>query len=289
MEFDSIHPGKEEYMHYLQGSLADQETVRLERHLAICEFCRELLENLTLQMNQDSDPGNGDIPSRVKELADRLYTQSLRGRLIHLRPLEEPDIGPSVLMAADGQMQDKRSIESLGTVYSDNPEIVLCLMRDNKLGQYYLQVVSDDPNLFENVLVEAPQIGQSVVTDKNGRADLHAIKTDSPSDLRWQIRMPEAVFELEEFTFDPDSTEYHRETILDSDQGDRIRVTLEGKGEGKQIELEILELDGNTDIGQMQVMVSLDDDLKTFHLHNQNKVVIDSSEQYQTMRIRLYT
>lgn len=289
MNTESVHPGRDQYAGYLQGSLPDEQRAGLEQHLAICDFCRELVANLTLQMKEDSHPDTREVPDRIKVLADRLLAQSLRGRLIQLRTLENPDVGPSILMAADGEKQDRQAIESLAIVYSDNPEIVVCLMRDNNLGQHYLQVVSDDPDLYEHVLVEAPEAGRSVITDKNGRANLDAIESGSLSDLKWQIRLPEAVFELQELSFDPDSTTYRRETILDSEQGDRIRITLEGKGEGKQIELEVLELDGSTDIGPMQIVISLDDNVTTYDLNDQGTVLIDGGTRFQTLRVRLYT
>lgn len=288
-DMDSMHPIREEFDRYLQGTLECARRQQVEKHLLDCNFCAELVKNLKLRQKFSSHSLTEDMPPNLEEVADRLFDLSLRGTLIELTLLERHSTGPSSLMAADGLSREDMGVENLATVYSENPEIVLRLMRDNKAGQCYVQVVSDDPALYENMLVELPDIGRSVITDKNGRAQIDDIDPDQISDMRWRIRLPDVVFDLESLTFDPNQTEYRKETILESKQGDRIRVSLEGMGDGKQIELEVLQLDGSAKIGRLHMVVSVDDDIQRFSLEGKKSVVIETGSLPGKIRIRLYT
>jgi hypothetical protein len=129
-------------------------------------------------------------------------------------------------------------------------------MRDFDRGHDYLQLISDDPALSSHIMVQIPQLQKEFITDENGRAEIDASVLDKPDQLSWQIRMPDAVFSLEPLVYDPNKTEYSKDIVLTTEKQDKIKVTFEGKTEGKQISIRILELDGRTDFGVVRVSVS---------------------------------
>ena len=74
--------------------------------------------------------------------------------------------------------------------------------------------------------------------------------------MRWQVKLPDAVFDLEPLLYDPDRALYTDGTVLESPDGDRVQVLLEGKTEGKLITIRVLELDGSPDYEPIRVVVT---------------------------------
>ena len=120
----------------------------------------------------------------------------------------------------------------------------------------YLQLIADDPELVSNVLVQIPELHKEYLTDHEGRAVVVADQSIDWSNLKWQIKMPEAVFELEPLQYDPDKVISSKEFTLETDDYSKIRVIFESRIEGKRLSLQVLQLDGHTDFETIKVSVS---------------------------------
>jgi hypothetical protein len=172
-----------------------------------------------------------------------------------LRPLRSE--APAVsFLAADGRAEREPTVKRIATLFSEDPEVVVQIMRNSARGSDYLQVQAEDSRHLAHVLVQIPEIGREFVTDVNGRSEIDLGSVENPDKLKWQIKMPEAVFALEPLAYDPDKVEYTREIQLQTDRHDRIEIRFEGRTEGKHLSIRVVELDGRADFGPVRVVVT---------------------------------
>lgn len=290
MDGSETHISRRDLIRLLNKQLPEDAENRCRRHLRSCDFCREISENLALQLRIEKESEEIHLTPVLKLQAERIHNnihrRFMRGLVIELVPLENPALPAPMQLAADSSGETTPKLENLATVYSENPEIVLKFMRDNEAKSCFLQVVSDQPDLFKHVLVEAPELDCSLVTDANGRAALGELDTAAIGSSRWNIRLPEAVFAME--SLDPDHTQSRVETVLETDQADRMRVALETKVVGSQIEIELLELRGSAKIGPARLVVELDDSTTLHRLGDNHTLIIDTGERFRTLKIRVY-
>ena len=282
-----VHPERKKLREFLAGQLGQPEMEIINRHLAGCEFCQEFCENYHLFKDSLEKVKNEEVPPSGRELADQLFRQAIRGSIVPLVPLSPTETRSGLLLAADGEQEQPPGPQNLTTLYADDPEMVLRVMRDPESGDY-LQLISEDISLVSGVMVELPELGREFITDQSGHAILDDIPTDQYDKLKWQIRMPEAVFNLEPLTYDPERVQYSQETILESEHQDKIQVVFEGKTEGKQIILRVLELDGKPEFGSIKVVISQEKSTKSFATRPDETITFEIAEPGNAINIRIF-
>ena len=282
-----MHPSRDELRKFADNRLDETLAEEVRLHLEQCELCREYVENQRLFADSLRQAEKEAMPQKALKLADRLYKEALAGRMVSLKPLLPKD-AVELRLAADGDKEFTPHVLNLTTLCSENPEIILRVMRDFERGEDYVQVITDDPALSSHVMVQIPELQREFITDDNGRADLGVGVVDKPDQLSWQIRMPNAIFSLEPLVYDPDRTEYVEDILLTSEKQDKIKVTFEGKTEGKQISIRILELDGRTDFGVIRVSVSQRHTTLFKNIKRDESLSFDLIDADDTINIRLY-
>ncbi len=282
-----MHPEREQLKRFVEKRLDQPKMVEISRHLTACELCREFCENYRVLMDSLNMTKEEKVPPSGWALADRLYQQAIRGRVIPLIPLLSAEADSILLLAADGEKEQTPGPQNLTTQHSTDPEVVLRVMRDPVRGDY-LQLISEDTNLVSGVMVELPELGREYITDKSGHADLDDISTEEYDKLKWQVKMSGAIFDLESLAYDPDSVEYAEETIIETENRDKIQVTFAGKTEGKQITLRVLELDGNKEFGSIKVVVSQEKSRKSFATRPDQSITFEIAEPGNAIDIRIF-
>ena len=283
-----MHPSQKKLSQFVDGKLNPQTAADIERHLEICEFCRDFANDYRLQNKLLAEVTTGTLPSKAMALAESLYNQAIAGRTIPITTLLERGGQSSMALAADGNKEFVPSVQNLVTLCSESPEIILRVMRDQRKHQDYLQLISDDPLMTANVLVQIPELNLQYVTDSDGKAELDKALDDSIDKLKWQIKLPDVVYDLEPLIYDPDKTEYAENIELKTDRDDRIRVTFEGKTEGKQISIEILALDGRKDFGDVIVAVTQKSQPRTVAARSKKPMTFNLADDDSTINIRLF-
>lgn len=285
----TIHPTREKLIAFIDGRLDEPETGKLSSHLEDCEFCREFIDDYRLLQQSLATAEQEVLPGAVEELTRRLYRESLLGCVVSLEPLRVDSDEQTMPLAADRKPEEPLSSDSGITLYSEDPEIILRLMSGPRPDDNYVQLISDDSELVAHVLVQAPQLGREFLTDARGRADLGAAPLELTDDIKWQIKMPDAVFDLEPLVYDPDKPEHSEQVTLETDRQDKLEVTFERLTEGKRITLRLIELDGKTDFGEVKVVVATEhaSHLDQMGIGSSATFVLDDAEA--TVNIRLFT
>jgi len=283
-----MHPSKNELRRYANDTANQVEAEQIKG--CLCEFCREFVEEYQLLTQSVAKASAEPLPESARAQAESLYRQALRGLLVAMTPLSDSIPDQTIALAADGASRDKSdlSLENLTTLYSEDPEIVLRVMRDRAKRQDYLQLISESAEAVDNVLVQIPSLGREYLTDSKGWAELDRVPEESLSDIKWQIKMPDAVFDLEPLVYDPDRTEYSDQVELETENNDQIRVTFEGKTEGKQVSLEILRLDGSDDFGPIKVTISHDNSQSIMDAQPNQPIRFGLAESASVIKIRLF-
>lgn len=282
-----MHPPKDKMKLLVDRALPEKEAAEIERHLKECEFCREFAGSYRLWRQSEREAAATPSSAKTDELADRLFVESLGGRIIELHPL--PGESGALLLAADGRTGESAKVRHLATLCSEEPELVMRLMRDLEAGCDYLQLIAEDANLARGVMVQLPELKRQFITDTTGRAVLEGISLEKPDDLKWQIKMPDMIFDLEPLKYDPEKVEYSSETVLETSGQDRIKVTFEGRTEGKQITIRILELDGSTDFESVRVAVTQDENTQSATAEPDKTLIFESIDARLPINIRLFT
>ncbi|RKX23865.1 MAG: hypothetical protein DRP47_12200 [Candidatus Zixiibacteriota bacterium] len=283
-----MHPSQKELSQFVEGKLNPQSASRIEKHIEICEFCRDFINDYRLNAKLLAETAAETVPPEAMAHAERLYNQAITGRTIPITTLLERESQASTALAADGDKEFSPSVQNLMTLCSEDPEIVLRVMRDHSQNQDYLQLISDNPLMTANVLVQIPELSLQYVTNSDGKAELDKTFDDSIEKLKWQIKLPDVVYDLEPLVYDPDKTEYAEDVELKTDRDDRIRVTFEGKTEGKQISIEILALDGRDDFGEVIVAITQKSQPQSVAARLQKPVTFDLVDNDSTINIRLF-
>lgn len=250
-----MHPSKIELRLFVEGQLDDSgKKSEISTHLKKCEFCKEFCDNYVLYIKSLVEAGQVNIPEKFKSLADRLYKESFGSRIIYMTSFKKTPT--TFRLAADGTKRNNTGVENLSTFYSENPELVLRIMRDKNKGYDYIQLIGENQEITSNVLVQIPELKKEFLTDAGGRAKIEESLLMELSHLKWQIKLPDAVFSLEPLVYDPESVQYKKEVMLETEKADKIKICFEGKTEGKQISIRVLQLEGKQDFGPIKILLS---------------------------------
>lgn len=286
---ESIHPNRDTLTAFIEGTLAEPEIGRVQAHVKECDFCAEFCVDLRLIAETGAVAEIENMQISAERLADRLFRESRRGFVVEFAPLGESGGAPDLPMAADNKRDADSDDRHAITLFSADPEIVLRLMSGPNPDDNYVQLIADDSALVSHVLLQSPQLGKEFVTDSNGRADLGAEPLKFTDEVKWQIKMPDAVFDLAPLKYDPDKSEHAEKVTLETDRRDKLEVTFERLTEGKRITLRLLELDGKQEFGEVKVVVA------TEHSSREDEIGADSSATFEiddadaTVNIRLFT
>lgn len=284
-----IHPPHDMLEALADNNLADSEmSAKIRAHCVECEFCREYVEEYTAHRDAIKDLMAAPPSPAVVNFLASLEQPERRGLIIDLLSLPTEAGQQKGYLAADSPVDPHPEMLSIATLYSENPEIVLKMMRNQSDGSRYLQVIAESDELTANVLVCAPAIGAQIATDTHGRAPLPHELSANPGNLLWQVRLPEVTFDLKPLIFNPEKIEYSNATVLETDRGDRIRITFVGKTVGKQIEVELLALDGKTDFAQAKILLVEDRHIELKSIESGARVLFTLPEQAATVNLRIF-
>jgi hypothetical protein len=282
-----MHPTRRKIEQAILGLIAEKDLKEVMDHLDECRICREVADHF--QEFQAAIPTATEDDLLVAgPVATGLYRDACRGQIISLTPLPG-DLNPEELcLAADGQPARVPEIEELATLASEASDLVLRLMHDHAASQDFLQLVAEDYSEIAHTLVQIPSMKCEFVTDDKGRADLPPAGEITWDKVDWQIKMPEAVFDLKPLEFTPDQPDYSHSVELDTEQADRIRVTFEGRDDSCSIVVEVLELRGETDLAPMQAIVTAGSHGHSVRTITGQPIVLDLLDSDTPITIRLY-
>lgn len=284
-----MHVNQTDLLLFLEGLLPADRHATVRQHVERCEFCSELLDDLRLVHGAvDDETASVDLPS-IQALSDRLYSEALRGRTIPLSPLTpEPILSSISLLAADGIKERPLDVENLYEYYSENPEMILRLMYSRPDNRHWVQLVADDPALVSNVLLRLPELGAELLTTDSGRADLPDSALNQFDTLKWEVKLPDLTFTLDPLAYDPAHTEYSTPIELRTDHDDLMRLTFEGKTEGKLLTVEFLELAGIGVHDRLHVYIQGGTALKLHTLDQSRALSISLQPEMRKLTIRLF-
>jgi len=247
-----MHPSRDELGRYValtrtgQGGDAD-----VRAHVQICEFCREYCDNLADFLQEEEYAYQATIS--VDDIVARLAPVPVNARIIPLHRLDAADNGEP-LLAADSGGANTSSARSI--LVSEIQDLVLTIANDPAGKSAQLQVTTAEASAAAFLLLEAPEIGRSFVTDANGRVEIERTEIGDPARLKWQIRMPDAVFDLERISDNPDLVRASAETELTTPQGDVVRVRLSDHPDGLSVAVRVVALHGRQDFKRARVMLT---------------------------------
>ena len=282
-----MHPSKNDIRNYLTNSLDADKAVVVKKHLESCEFCQELLENMKL-LDESLQQTQTELSPKAQKHAAQIYFDSLRGKTIEIVPLFKKESIASSLLAADGSKKPPLGVENISTLFSEDPEIILRIMRDHDKNLDYMQLITEEKDLASYVMVQIPELDYECLTDSNGQAVITGVELEKIEKLKWQIKMPDAIFSLEPMIYDPDKTEYSKEIDLETDNNDRIKIKFEGKTEGKRISIKIIELDGKEDYGELKISFVQQGESVTKSISKDKSIIFELSDPDAEINIRLF-
>lgn len=251
-----MHPSHIELRQYCDGGLPHTVTDKVDKHIRRCDFCREFcVEYRALTRSIENCRGES-LPAEGEKIAGTIFRKALYGRIIPLSPFDSGFHTEPACLAADSGEKAPPWIENLATFVSESPEVILRVMRDNRERKDYLQLVSEDETVISRVLIQSADLDLSVLTDVNGRANLSDQCPDDVTAINWSIKLPDAEFSLEPFSYEAEKAEYEKEVVLETERKDRVVVHFEGRAGSKRISIRILQLNGRADFEPISVAVS---------------------------------
>lgn len=286
-----MHPNSDELRQFVAGRLPVDISGQVAKHINMCEFCREFCDNY-MQLIEPINDAMEIQPSATLDVIIDIATQASRhSATIELHPLPiEIESGKGLpRMAADGTQPDINEPDRIITLCSINPEVVMRVVASTDKHNRYLQLLSDEPELTSYVMVQIPELDKAFMTDSDGRAEIGPDLNDDLESLKWQIKLPDAIFELEPLTYDPDRIEQAQEVILESDNDDRITVRFETRTEGKSVMIGIKQIAGQPDFGPIKVALSHRKNTSVRLATSGQLVEFDDVDSDSTISVRLYT
>ena len=228
-------------------------------HLATCAACREWVAGLEGWLEAAADSMAAGMPDAAASLSRHLHREgAVAARIIPLIPMTIEAPTYSAYLAADGEPDrlPEGSLEHRATLYAEDPELVLRIMRNPDTREESLHLISGDPGLSRNVLVHVVEPSLDFVTDAHGIARLGAEQLDDPASLQWQVRLPEATFTLSPLGTPGTAAEPERETEITAEGGNRIGVALERQAGGVLLRLRLIELGAREELDRVRLVIS---------------------------------
>ncbi len=282
-----LHPTRDMLKLYVYRALEDNSiSDDVTEHLRECELCAEFVQEYREQCELIDEAYAEPLSDETLEFARTLFGRPAAGAIIQLS-FAEADKPASLRLAADGR-SSRPNVVNLVTLFSEKPEVVLNVMRDVSKDIDYLQLIANDPALSSHVMIQIPELGREFITDDDGRAVIEQPRIENFNKLKWQIKMPDAVFALMPLTYDPERVEYSEEVILTTQKQDKIKVMFEGRELGKRIVIQILELEGKADFGKIRVAIAQNGVAKTSFVSRGETVLFDLVNSESRVNIRLF-
>lgn len=227
-------PGANEWDLFILGS-DSIERAALERHLESCHLCRFLVEKRREELQHYSRRWSQPDSPRL------FYLYQWRGALL-------TEVGMPAI-AAEGLKLEVGSEST--TLLSTDQRIMLKAVRDSHTREVWLYLISDDPSLYQNVLVR-PFGGSECMTDEKGRVNLGRIPWPDSEKLTAEVRVARARFCLVPFK---DIPQPEGTIILSSPDGDQVRISLQDTGAGKALRLEIMPKETGVPAAPLKIAV----------------------------------
>ncbi len=283
-----MHITQEQFDLLIAGALTADQLQAIRAHATSCPVCRTLLAEVESTAHDARMATSAPMSDRALRQIAALGRPVRRAQTIDLLPLTErkPE---SALWAADGAETSEPNVTTgIMTLASEDPEVVMRILRDSNTGHDHLQLIAEDPSLISHVLVRLPDLDREYLTNAQGSAPIHPRPDQDYHDLTWQIKLPQAVFELEPVKPDSHDSEFSRSIVLESDNGDAVEITLTDHSGGKQIALKVLQLDGRSEFGPLRAIVSQNSGATTKQIADARPALFTIQDFTRPIHIRLF-
>ena len=167
-------------------------------------------------------------------------------------------------------------------------ELVLRVMRNHDRHRDFVQLVADDPATVAHILVQIPDLNCEFMTDASGRADLPEGERDDYRAMKWQVRFPEAVFDLQPLLSAPRDSSSSDEVTLTTEQGDEIVVVLESASAGQTLSVTVKSVRGVTDFDKLRAYVTTAHESARARLAPDKPVYVGPVDSRSTLKISLF-
>ncbi len=284
-----MHLNYEDILRFIDHKLEKDKMEYANKHLSDCEYCLELYNQITLTSKKYNEFLNQDYSEELKLINEKFKYHQPRANIILLQLLPKICADDFPYLAADGIQEENLPIQIISTFISEDPEIVVKLIKDAKLDEEYLLVLSENEENMSNVLIELPQLNRHFMTDKKGKAIIQNLDIDSLSNEKWQVKLPDAVFKLEPFDYNPDKTEETTEVILTTKNNDKLKINFEEKTEGHFLQIQLLELNGKVDIDDIKISLIQDDQIYIEKANSHSVVSFNLKEGSDGINIRIFS
>lgn len=279
-----MHPLREELNRFVEG----QETAAsVVAHIRNCEFCSLYCERYELLLSEIDSAESIDREA-LSEIASSIFAGKSLPKIIYLSPFHRNTLPGQRILAADGERANEPVLQNLATWYSQEQDIVVRVMRDTEHRVDFLQVIAPDESLMSHVLIESPDSQLTFVTDGQGKVEFGLQQVDDFASIKWQIRLPEAVFRLDALTYDPNRVKSESDTILESPGGDKVSIVLQEKAEGKEIIVRVLALDGNEQYQHARVAITSKSGTEVKHVTPNNTLKFSLVDANTEIGIRIF-
>jgi|WetSurMetagenome_2_1015567.scaffolds.fasta_scaffold154780_1 hypothetical protein len=214
-------PSAETWQRYhLDPSLKSH--AELDSHLSQCPYCRQVLEQIIKEID--------NLAFNWRQAA-RISTYHLF--MVAISP--DPTAGAGFLAA---QGADNFLVPRSAVLSSPGQEIIMRVVLDPYSDETWIYLTAEDQALFQNVLVR-PFGGQEYITDDKGRVNLGSCDWPTQEKLVAEVKLPKAIFELTPIA---DTAGDSQATVLATPAGDQIKVTLNGRGRNRRLEIEVMAM-----------------------------------------------
>ena len=217
---------------------ASARSRELLEHVEHCELCRFVLDEKRRE---------------AQELA-RVWESHAGPNVIVMRRFrpDSESVPQATLLAAKGVVAPGSRDEEAVTLASEGQQYIMRVVRDAGSGDLWIYLLSDEPGKASGVMVSPFGGDATYVTDERGRVNLGARAWPGEGELVAEVRHPLAKFRMSPLR---DLEAVDSTTVLTSERGDRIQVTLSGSEHGRRLSVVLLEAPGLVGRGALRVGV----------------------------------
>jgi hypothetical protein len=262
------------------GSDRNQLYQDVGEHVTLCPLCREYVSQI-----EDWNHLTTSLPGTTPDIREFHFQ-----RVFDLRLLVGQRRESAFRLAADSppSAHDTAGVEGTATLYCENPELVLHVARDRKSGRQSLHLIGPTPAHTARVLIRVTDPPLEFVTDEHGVAVVGENLLPDPATLQWQVKVPDATFELQPLRSGPDIVISARELELAADPTNRIRVRLEARSDGIALEVTLLEIGGRTSMEKARVVVSQPERSHAIDLRGRGPCTVSGLAATDPIEIRVF-
>lgn len=271
------------------GLLEDPQLV-LPDHIGECHFCNSMLDDFSsFYVKVEAEIKKID----VQALQSALYAKNTDPHTFsffeeHRLPVHESQTVYTKTLAADSEMTSlTKKTQNVG-VFSSSDERLMIRLLKSKDEKYSLFLLSDSPELYQNVLVRFVGMDAEYVTDRQGSINIGEIELPDMDHLGIEVRTASESYDLQNVFSSSGKLIGEREVTLERSDHRKIKLEIQAAGNSYALKITLEEKPISSSSQKLKIMVIREENRPEVKISKRGVVVFREIQNPGNLQVKIF-